>query len=52
METLHWINHQALILPAVEEDYLQAPNSQSIAYYLKDKQTNIQSLLKMFLLYV
>lgn len=44
METLHWINHQALILSAVKEDYLQAPNSQSIAYYLKHKQTKIPPL--------
>lgn len=37
-ETLHWINHQALILSAVEEDYLQAPHSQGITNYLKDKR--------------
>lgn len=35
-QTLHWINHQALILPAVEEDYLQAPHSQSVADYLQE----------------
>lgn len=34
-QTLHWINHQALILPAVEEDDLQTPHLQSIADYLQ-----------------
>lgn len=34
-QTLHWINHQALILPAVEEDNLQTPHFQSIADYLQ-----------------
>lgn len=45
METLHWINHQALILPAVKEDYLQTPNSQRIAYYLKDKQNKNPNII-------
>lgn len=46
-ETVHWINHQALIFPAVEEDYLQAPHSQSIANDLKHKRIKTNDRLLM-----